>query len=45
MTRNSLLIQSRKPRPQGTPSVWRMTLDLVGMAFGARPASDRECGR
>jgi len=45
MTRNSLLIHSLKPRPQGTPGVWRMTLDLVGLAFGARSASDRERGR
>ena len=45
MTRNSLLIHSLKPRPQGTPGVWRMTLDLVGLAFGARPSSNRERGR
>ncbi|HWW12041.1 MAG TPA: hypothetical protein VN018_05965 [Brevundimonas sp.] len=45
MTRNSLLIHALKPRPQGTRSVWRMTLDLVGQAFGARPSSDRESGR
>lgn len=37
MTRNHLLIQSTRPRPEGQRSVWRMTLDLIGLAFGAAP--------
>lgn len=45
MTRNSLLIHGLRRRPQATPGVWRMTMDLIGLAFGARPASDRERDR
>jgi hypothetical protein len=45
MTRNALLnlsLKSRGPRP---PAVWRMTRDLIGLAFGTRPVSDRERDR
>jgi hypothetical protein len=34
MTRNHLLSLSTKPRPPGAPGVWRMTMDLLGQAFG-----------
>lgn len=42
MTRNSLLVHGLKPRQQTSPGVWRMTMDLIGQAFGAGPAPDRE---
>jgi|GEM_PF-2471156 len=45
MTRNSLLIHGLKPRSQTPRGVWRMTMDLIGQAFGAPPASNRERGR
>ncbi len=35
MTRNHLLIASMKPRPPAERSVWRMTMELLGYAFGA----------
>lgn len=35
MTRNRLLILSMKPRPPAGRSVWRMTLEVLGQAFGA----------
>lgn len=44
MTRNHLLILSMKPRPPAQGGVWRMTLDVLGQAFGA-PAVRSERGR
>ncbi|MFN3559996.1 MAG: hypothetical protein ACK4UQ_12005 [Brevundimonas sp.] len=41
MTRNHLLKLSVRPRPAAQPTVWRMTMDLLGQAFGV-PASRRE---
>lgn len=35
MTRNHLLTLSTKPRPAMQRSVWRMTLGVLGQAFGA----------
>lgn len=35
MTRNHLLILSMQPRPPTQRSVWRMTMDVLGQAFGA----------
>lgn len=35
MTRNHLLILSMQPRPSAGPSVWRMTMTVLGAAFGA----------
>lgn len=43
MTRNYILKLSLQPR--STPSVWRMTLDLIGQAFGAPLPHGRERGR
>ncbi|WP_291538664.1 hypothetical protein [Brevundimonas sp.] len=43
MTRNHMLKLSLQPR--STPSVWRMTLDLIGQAFGAPSPQDRGRGR
>ena len=34
MTRNHLLILSMKPRPPAQGGVWRMTLHVLGQAFG-----------
>lgn len=34
MTRNHLLSLSLR-RPSARPGVWRMTLNLIGLAFGA----------
>ena len=42
MTRNALLNLSLKSRDRRPPGVWRMTLDLIGLAFGVRPAPARE---
>lgn len=41
VTRNHLLILSMKPRSPAQRSVWRMTLDVLGQAFGA-PAEHPE---
>lgn len=41
MTRNHLLKLTLRPRPVGEVSVWRMTMDVLGVAFGA-PSSRRE---
>lgn len=42
MTRNHLLILSMKRRPPARAGVWRMTMDVLGQAFGApRPHQDR----
>lgn len=38
MTRNHLLILSMNARPPAGRSVWRMTLDVLGQAFGAPAA-------
>jgi hypothetical protein len=35
MTRNHLLKLSTRSSPVGQPGVWRMTMNLLGMAFGA----------
>lgn len=35
MTRNHLLILSMHSRPPAGRGVWRMTLDVLGQAFGA----------
>lgn len=43
MTRNHLIL-SMKPRPPAQGGVWRMTLDVLGQAFGA-PAVRSERGR
>ena len=43
MSRNQLLKLSLQPR--SAPGVWRMTLVLIGQAFGARPQQNRERGR
>lgn len=43
MTRNHLLKLSLQSCPER--SVWRMTMDLVGQAFGARPVQGRERAR
>ncbi len=40
MTRNHLLIQSMEPHRPAGPSVWRMTMALLGYAFGA-PRQER----
>jgi hypothetical protein len=37
MSRNHLLHQSIQPRPPGPRGVWRMTMDLLGQAFGLPP--------
>ncbi|WP_292086957.1 hypothetical protein [Brevundimonas sp.] len=41
MTRNHLLKLSARPSPASQPSVWRMTMDVLGLAFGV-PANRRE---
>ena len=45
MTRNYLLILSMRPHPatlaEARPGVWRMTMALLGRAFGV-PAARRE---
>lgn len=38
MTRNHLLVLSMKPCSPTKYGVWRMTLDLLGQAFGAPTA-------
>ncbi|MFC7377165.1 hypothetical protein [Brevundimonas sp. GCM10030266] len=40
MTRNHLLKATLNSRPER--AVWRMTMDLIGQAFGARPAASRQ---
>ncbi len=39
MTRNHLLILSMTPRPAARSSVWSMTLNVLGQAFGALAVS------
>ena len=45
MSRNHLLILSTRPRPSANPAtnpgVWRMTMDVLGQAFGV-PAARQE---
>ena len=41
MTRNHLFKLSTRRGPAGRPSVWRMTMDVLGQAFGA-PTGRRE---
>ena len=41
MTRNHLLKLSARPVPPSQPSVWRMTIDMLDLTFGA-PANRRE---
>lgn len=45
MTRNHLLILSLQRRPREPRGVWRMTMDVIGQAFGARLPEGRERGR
>ncbi|GAA0650192.1 hypothetical protein [Brevundimonas lenta] len=44
MTRNHLLKLTLQPR-RAERSVWRMTLDVIGQAFGARSPEGGERGR
>ncbi|WP_343794341.1 hypothetical protein [Brevundimonas kwangchunensis] len=41
MTRNHLLRLSTRPTTASRPSVWRMTMDVLGQAFGVRPETRR----
>ena len=38
MTRNHLLRLSTRALPANQLVVWRMTMDLLGLAFGAAPS-------
>jgi hypothetical protein len=41
VSRNHLLILSMTRRRPAPPSVWRMTLDLLGHAFGVAVSPER----
>lgn len=41
MNRNHLLLLSMKPHPPAPRTVWRMTMDVLGQAFGV-PADRQE---
>ena len=41
MTRNNLLSAYTRPTTTSRPSVWRMTMGVLGQAFGARPETRR----
>lgn len=47
MSRSSLLKQSISPMPTraSTPSVWRMTMVLAGLAFGVRSDDKWKCSQ